>query len=149
MALFFIGSMIGSGQNCMTKLNHPSLKVLYVIIVINIITTIFHYTHNVIHFDHYPEPTWLNARVVDLFWFIMTPFALVAGWLYHKGRRYVGWIVLLLYVLMSLLVLGHYNYAPFLSISFTIHLFIWLEVVAAVWLLAYSTWLTWYLKKLA
>lgn len=148
MALFFIGSMIGSGQNCMTKLNHPSLKVLYVIIVINIITMIFHYTQ-CDSFWPLSEPTWLNARVVDLFWFIMTPFALVGGWLYHKGCRYVGWIVLLLYVLMSLLVLGHYNYAPFLSISFTIHLFIWLEVVAAVWLLAYSTWLTWYLKQLA
>lgn len=121
-----------------------SLKTLYWIIAINIATTVLHYGHNVVHFEHYPEPVWLNAKLVDMFWFVMTPFAIVGGWLYTKNRYWVGFGVLVAYILMSLLVLGHYNYAPFFEISFTIHLFIWLEVVTALGLFAYLCYFNFY-----
>lgn len=34
--------------------------------------TIFHYVDNVCYFHLYPEPAWLNARMVDAFWFAST-----------------------------------------------------------------------------
>lgn len=122
------------------KTSFFSLKTLYWLIIINIAATILHYGHNVMHFEHYPEPVWLNAHLVDMFWFVMTPFALVGGWLYAKSHYWSGFAVLMVYVAMSLLVLGHYNYAPFFEISFIIHVFIWLEVVVSLVLAVYLVW---------
>ena len=56
----------------------------------NIFTTILHYVDNILFFAHYPEPTWLNPTLVDAFWFVMTPFALLALWLIKHQRLYWG-----------------------------------------------------------
>lgn len=117
-------------------LNYSNLKWLF---IINIVTTILHYVDNVLFFAHYPEPDWLNPQLVDLFWFVMTPVALLSLWQYKRQHFYLGFALLVSYVLMSLLVLGHYRYAPFHEINFKIHLFIWLEAIAAIVLLVYGT----------
>lgn len=110
---------------------------LKILVWLNVATTILHYVDNVIFFHHYPEPTWLNPHLVDAFWFVMTPFAFVGLWLIKKQRLSAGITALVLYCLMSLLVLGHYRFAPFFEISFKIHLFIWLEAIMTVVLLGY------------
>lgn len=100
--------------------------------IITIVTSILHYVDNVLFFEHYPEPTWLNAKLVDMFWFVMTPVAGLAIWLFKRQKNHSALIATFMYVAMNLLVLGHYNYQPFHHISFKIHLFIWLEAVSAV-----------------
>lgn len=119
---------------------HPLFRyrILVYLIIANIIASILHYVDNVIHFEHYPEPDWLNAQLVDLFWFFMTPFALLGLWLMKKQQYMPALFALIAYALMGLLVLGHYNYASFFNISFKIHLFIWLEAVLAGILLIYT-----------
>ncbi len=121
-----------------------SFKVLVGLVVVNIATTIAHYVDNIAFFGEYPEPTWLAPGMVDAFWFLMTPVAFVGLWLAHRRRIGAGSIALLVYAGMSLLVLGHYRFAPFDSIGWRIHTLIWLEAAAALllifWLLA--SWLT-------
>nr|WP_315043135.1 hypothetical protein [uncultured Moraxella sp.] len=53
---------------------------------------------------------------------------------------------LLAYCAMSLLVLGHYNYAPLFDISFKIHLFIWIEAILAMILAVYGVLYVWQFK---
>lgn len=110
----------------------PMFKVLVWLVAVHIATTILHYADNVLFFGEYPEPTWLGRGVVDMFWFVMTPFALVGLWLARCGRSMQAVMALLAYAGMSLLALGHYRYAAFCSISLQIHTFIMLEALVAV-----------------
>src|SRR5215468_4700111 len=85
---------------------------LLTLVLANVVTSILHYVDNVVFFRHYPEPTWLSPHLVDLAWFVMTPFG-VAGYLFfRRGRRPAAFACLYLYAAMGLLVLGHYLIAP-------------------------------------
>lgn len=117
-----------------------SFTALAWLVAVNIAASILHYVDNIAFFPDYPEPPWLAPGMVDAFWFLMTPVALGGLWLAHRRRRGLSSMFLLLYAGMSLLVLGHYRFAPFHGIGWRIHTFIWLEAAAAVvlvlWLLA-------------
>lgn len=117
-----------------------SFKVLAWLVAVNIAASILHYVDNIAFFPDYPEPSWLAPGMVDAFWFLMTPVALGGLWLAYRGRRGLSSVVLLLYAGMSLLVLGHYRFAPFHEIGWRIHAFIGIEAAAAVvlvlWLIA-------------
>ncbi|HVR97376.1 MAG TPA: hypothetical protein VMW27_12225 [Thermoanaerobaculia bacterium] len=114
-----------------------TFKTLAWLVALNIATTVLHYVDNIVFFHEYPEPPWLTPGIVDVFWFFMTPVALTGLWLVRRDRRSMGSIVLLAYAGMSLLVLGHYRFAPFHTISWRIHAFIWLEAAAAIALVAW------------
>ncbi len=114
---------------------------LLVLLVINIATSILHYVDNILFFHTYPEPRWINPQIIDAFWFVMTPFALLGYALYSKGSRRHSYLCLYLYALMSLLVLGHYRYGSMWEMSMKINLLIISEAIAAVALIAYTMWL--------
>jgi hypothetical protein len=101
--------------------------------------TVMHYVDNLVFFGDYPEPPWMKPHLIDAFWFVMTPFALVGYKLIGRGLIHWGSGVLHLYAAMSLLVLAHYRYAPISSIRFRIHLFIVVEAALALALVAYVT----------
>ena len=103
----------------------------------NVTATILHYIDNIIYFRYYPEPEWLNPHLVDAFWFVMTPLAGIGHWLITRKKLHTGCAVLYAYAAASLLVLGHYKYAEFCTISLRIHAFIWLEAILAIILIAY------------
>jgi hypothetical protein len=117
-----------------------TFRALASLVALNVATTILHYVDNIMFFHEYPEPPWLTPGLVDAFWFLMTPLALVGLWLARRDRRNLSSIALLTYAGMSLLVLGHYRFAPFHAIGWRIHAFIWFETAAALalvaWLLA-------------
>jgi hypothetical protein len=118
-----------------------SKRILLILLGANLVTSILHYVDNVLFFRHYPEPTWLNPHLVDLAWFVMTPFG-VAGYLFfRRGRRPAAFACLYLYAAMSLLVLGHYLIAPPWEVSFKINLFIMAEAIAALLLGVFTAWL--------
>jgi hypothetical protein len=79
---------------------------LLVLLVINIGTSILHYVDNILFFHTYPEPPWINPQIIDAFWFVMTPLAVLGYVLYRKALRRYSYLCLYLYALMSLLVLG-------------------------------------------
>ena len=114
---------------------------LLVLLVINIGTSILHYVDNILFFHTYPEPHWINPQIIDAFWFVMTPFAVLGYLLYSKGLRRYAYLCLYLYALMSLLVVGHYRYGSMWEMSMKMNLLIMIEAIAAVALIAYSMWL--------
>lgn len=116
-------------------------QALFWLLAANIVATILHYADNIYYFQLYPEPPWLNAKMVDAFWFVMTPLAVLGYWLIRRGSIHRGCLVLYAYAAASLLVLGHYRFAPFFSISARIHFFILLEAVLAVALVLYVAWI--------
>ena len=115
---------------------HP-LRSLFWLVVANIAASIIHYADNLLFLEEYPEPEWIELHQIDSFWFFMTPFAILGYLAIRKGALRRGSLLLCAYALMSLLVLGHYLYAPFVSISPKIHLFIFLEAAMALLLLLY------------
>jgi hypothetical protein len=116
-------------------------QALFWLLIANVVSTIFHYVDNVCYFHLYPEPAWLNAKMVDGFWFVMTPLAFIGYSMVRRGLIHRGCLILYAYAAASLLVLGHYRFAPFLAISFRIHLFILLEAALALALILYVAWI--------
>ncbi|MFG6455726.1 hypothetical protein [Roseateles sp. BYS96W] len=94
-------------------------------------SSILHYVDNVLMFEQYPEPPWINRHIVDAFWWLMTPLAWFGYRLMRNGALRAGTVMLLLYAACNLLTLGHYRYAPMDEISPRIHAFIGLEAVLA------------------
>jgi len=113
------------------------LRTLFWLVVANITASIIHYTDNLLFLEAYPEPDWIEPHLIDGFWFFMTPFAILGYRAMRKEAVGMGCLLLCAYGLMSLLVLGHYLYAPFLDIPPKIHLFIFLEAAMALLLLSY------------
>ena len=119
----------------------PDRRILLTLVLANVVTSILHYVDNVLFFRHYPEPTWLNPHLVDMAWFVMTPFGVAGYVLYLRGRSAAAFACLYLYSLMSLLVLGHYLIAPPWRVSFKINVFIMAEAIAALLLGTFTAWL--------
>ncbi|MBC2606101.1 hypothetical protein H5P27_08590 [Pelagicoccus albus] len=116
-------------------------RMLFWLLVANVIATVLHYVDNIYYFHQYPEPDWLNPHIVDAFWFAMTPFAALGYVLFKKDRFHLGCISLYIYSSASLLVLGHYNYGDICSISFRINFFILFEATLASILMLYVAFL--------
>lgn len=100
-------------------------------------SSILHYADNVLFFEQYPEPYWINTSFIDAFWWLMTPLAWIGYRLIRRGARRSGAATLLMYAACNLLTLGHYRYAPMHHISLRIHTLIWLEAALAVALIAF------------
>lgn len=111
---------------------------LLILVGLNILASLLHYGHNMLFFAQYPEPAWISTGKIDRFWFFMTLFALLGCYWHLKGARWKATVSLIAYGLMSSLVLGHYLYGSFFQISFQIHLFIWIETLCAMALMAYA-----------
>lgn len=114
------------------------LRPLFVLLILNFMTSILHYVDNICYFSDYPEPTWLNPCLVDMFWFLMTPFAILGYWYHTQDWTKLATASLIAYALMSMLVLGHYLVSPPWDVSFKINAFILLEAIAAAILFTYS-----------
>jgi hypothetical protein len=107
------------------------------IVIANVGATILHYADNILAFAQYPEPPWMRPHLIDAFWFFMTPFAVAGYVLVRRGNVHLGSVALYTYGAMSLLVLGHYRFAPIDTIALRIHGLILLEASLAVVLIAY------------
>lgn len=102
--------------------------------------SVLHYADNLLYFEQYPEPPWIDRSMIDAFWCLMTPLAWIGYRLLQRGARAAGTAVLFAYVAGNLLSLGHYRYAPLCSIGLRINTFILLESLLALLLAAYLLW---------
>lgn len=112
-------------------------RLLLWLVLANVVASVLHYVDNMVFFSEYPEPAWMTPHLIDAFWFVMTPFAVAGYVLVRRGFVVWGCVVLYLYAGMSLLVLGHYLYAPIGSLPLRINLLIVLEAALAAALIAY------------
>ena len=72
--------------NLMKIGNHPR-NWLFGLLIINVVSTILHYTDNFIFFNRYSAPSWMNMHHVYLAWLVLTPFAIV-GYIFYTRQKY-------------------------------------------------------------
>ena len=110
----------------------PQLSMLRLLLLAMVTSSVLHYVDNLLFFEQYPEPPWINRHHIDAFWWIMTPLAWIGYHLIRRGALRGGSATLLTYAACNLLTLGHYRYASLSDISLRIHIFIILEAALAV-----------------
>ncbi|GAB6259972.1 hypothetical protein [Photobacterium sp. R1] len=115
----------------------PSLIRLKWILLATVVSSIFHYVDNIMFFANYPEPVWIQPRMIDLFWFAMTPLAPLGYQQVKRGHCHISAFLLITYGLCNMLTLGHYNFAPLSHISTKIHLLILFEALMGGILIGY------------
>jgi len=113
------------------------LRGLRWLLLATFVSSVLHYVDNLLFFEQYPEPAWIDRRMIDAFWFVMTPLAWIGYRCIRDGSRHVGTLVLIAYAACNLLTLGHYRYAPMCSVLPRIHVFILLEAALACALVAF------------
>ena len=115
-----------------------SVRWIFWLLMFNIAASLFHFLHNMIYFDAYPnEPEWLSPGRIDIVWLVITPLGLLGYLLYCRRRHFASLLLLYLYGLMGLGGLGHYLLAPISAHTLMMNLSILLESAAALLLLGY------------
>ncbi len=99
--------------------------------------SLLHHVHNAEFLGEYPNmPAWLTPAGVYGAWLGVTAVGVAGYSLLQLGYRLVGLAALGIYGALGLYGLGHYSVAPLSAHTSTMHLTIWLEVVAGVLLMA-------------
>ncbi len=127
--------------------HHQRQTWLLVLLVINIILSILHYSDNLIHFDAYPEPDWFSPYLTDSIWWVMTPCGLAGFWFYRQQKFRWSYLGLYSYALLSQLTLGHYVVAPIWELTLKMNSLILLEAWAAIPLAVFTVWSQFILKE--
>ena len=105
-------------------------------VALNLLASAFHYAHNVLFFDAYPnEPAWLSPGRIDLLWFVITPLAVAGYLLWRRGYGVGARFLLGGYGLIGLGVLAHYWLAPPSAHTLAMNASILIEALMAAWLL--------------
>ena len=122
-----------------TNFNKPQ-NWLLTLLVVNVISTILHYTDNVLFFNRYPAPQWMNMHHVYLAWILLTPFALIGYLLYVNQKYWLAYVCLFLYSNAGAGSMGHYFYGSMMDMSLKMNASITLDVVAGISLDLFLFW---------
>lgn len=112
-------------------------KTLMWILLLNVVASVLHYVHNVMYFQHYPEPDWLSAHIVDYVWFLMTFIGLAGLAALISNKRNTALALLYLYAAINMLSTLHYAVDSSDVMTIAMHSFIWLEALCAAGLIYY------------
>lgn len=105
------------------------------LVVAHLVASAVHFTDNVLRFEHYPEPTWLNAPLVAGFWFLLAALALLGLRSVLRGEAViVGLAALGLSAFLGIAGLGHYL-IPGHHMDWFMQASIWFEAAAGLALL--------------
>ena len=110
------------------------------LIIINIISTILHYTDNFISFDRYPAPNWMNMHHVYLAWLLLFPFAVIGYVLYIKQKYWLAYLCLFIYSNTGAASMGHYFYGSISDMSWQMNASIALDIIAGISLNLFLFW---------
>ena len=114
------------------SLNSQRQSWLLILLLLNIIASILHYTDNLIYFDLYPEPDWFSPYLTDSIWWLMTPLGIGGFWFYRQKKFQLAYIGLYGYALLSQLTLGHYLISPIWDLSLKMNSLILIESFVAI-----------------
>jgi hypothetical protein len=115
-------------------------KILLSIVLLNVASTLLHYTDNALFVRDYPGPDWLTTAGVFSTVAIMTPIGLLGYWLYTKGMFRSAYLLLGLYSITSISSPGHYLYPMVKPMSMKMHGLIWLDALSGMLLIAFLLW---------
>jgi len=115
-------------------------KLLLLLLAVNLISTVLHYSDNFLFFDRYPAPEWMVPSHVYIAWLILTPFAAIAYFQYRQRNFWFSYVCLSIYALASVSSMGHYFYASMGELSLKMNLFICSDVVTGIAVLSFVAW---------
>ena len=111
-------------------------RLLVALLVLYGVTSLIHFTHNAEFLHEYPAmPGWLSRSHVYLAWVGQTAIGIFGYVLWRRGPDILGLSLIAAYAAFGFDGLGHYAVAAFGDHSVTMHVTIWLELVAAALLL--------------
>lgn len=119
---------------------NKSQKWLLTLLIINIISTILHYTDNFLNFALYPAPYWMNMHHVYLAWIGLTPFAIIGYLLYINRKYWLAYLCLFIYSNAGAGSMGHYFYGSITDMSLKMNVSIILDVIAGISLDLFLFW---------
>jgi hypothetical protein len=115
-------------------------KILMVIITINLVSTVLHYTDNALFLDQYPGPSWFTTPGVFATLIVMTPVGLLGYWLYTKRAFLLSYLALGLYSITSISSPGHYLFPMMHQMSLKMHGLIWSDALSGLSLIIFILW---------
>jgi hypothetical protein len=115
-------------------------KILMIIIVINLVSTVLHYTDNALFLDQYPGPEWFTTPGVFATLMVMTPVGLLGYWLYVKQSFLFSYLALGLYSITSISSPGHYLFPMTHEMSLKMHSLIWSDALSGMSLITFILW---------
>ena len=112
-------------------------RVLLGLILLYGAASLTHFTHNAEFLRDYPNmPSWISRAEIYIAWIIVAAIGISGYVVWRRGHAVVGLSLIAAYAALGFDGLAHYALAPFDDHGLTMHLTIWLEVVAAALLLA-------------
>ena len=120
-------------------MNTPS-RWLAVILTVNLLSTIVHYTDNFLFFWRYPAPHWMNLHHVYIAWLTLTPWGILGYFWYVRKKYWQAYLSLGVYSLTSLGSFGHYFYGDPAALSAKMNLFICSDGLAGLGLIGFLLW---------
>ncbi len=126
------------------KLHH---NILLGIVVLNLVSTWLHYTHNAIFLADYPGPAWFTPPMIIVTVVVMSTIGLLGYWLYSRNVFTWAYFCLGLYSITSISSPGHYLFPMVAPMSITMHGLIWLDALSGVSLISFLLWSGWIAQK--
>ena len=112
-------------------------RLLVALLVLYGVASLIHFTHNAEFLQEYPAmPGWLSRSRVYMAWIGQSAIGICGYVLWRRGHDILGLSLIAAYAAFGFDGLGHYVVAAFAEHSVTMHVTIWLEVLAASLLLA-------------
>lgn len=105
----------------------PSDRAVRVVLGAAIVSSILHYTDNLVNIEDYPQPHWINEAVVPSAWVILTAIGIAGYALFRRGRYGAAGLCWLVYSYTGLSSLAHYSFGPWSEFSPKMHAGIWLD----------------------
>jgi hypothetical protein len=120
------------------RISHQPL--LLILLMINVLSTVIHYSDNAIFLNQYPGPEWFTAIGVILTVAFMTPVGFLGYWLYTKNLFGAAYLFLIVYSITSISSPGHYLFPAVMPMSLKMHALIWSDAIAGLSLLSFILW---------
>jgi cytochrome b subunit of formate dehydrogenase len=114
--------------------------ILLILLGINVVSTILHYTDNFVHFDKYPQPAWITPEGVYISWIVLTLFGIAGYFLYVKNAFWAAYLCLVIYAITGISSSAHYFFPATEVISLKMNVLIWLDAIAGTSILCFTLW---------
>jgi hypothetical protein len=115
-------------------------QVLLGIVILNLISTWLHYTHNAVFLECYPGPDWFTPRAIIITVAVMSAIGLLGYWWYLRSSFLLAYLCLGLYSVTSISSPGHYLFPMVAPMSITMHSLIWLDALSGITLIGFLLW---------
>jgi hypothetical protein len=115
-------------------------QVLLGIVILNLISTWLHYTHNAVFLECYPGPDWFTPRAIIITVAVMSAIGLWGYWFYLRSSFLLAYLCLGLYSVTSISSPGHYLFPMVAPMSVTMHSLIWLDALSGISLIGFLVW---------